>query len=154
LGVLKEGAQNGQAYLAAVGVAREVEVHAVRSGLGGYFGRVGEEDGEGIGRDALDGLFDVGATKSVGIVDTGEADSGAVALYYVVFVDEPSDAEGLSRLNESGVVVIAQAGEGALASMDAGENSLESLVHAGMGQVVIKEAVAGEHAKVYYMRVN
>lgn len=70
----------GQADLAAVGVAAEVEVGvAVRRFPVGLRG-VGEEDGECLGRDFTVGGLGVGHFVIMGVIDADDPDPFAVSL--------------------------------------------------------------------------
>jgi hypothetical protein len=111
-----EGGHEGQANLAAVGVAGEDDVDETASGMlengVGVVGLVRHENDGAVGVWG-DGELEVGG-GGAGVVDGAEPEPGAVAFDGEVLIDEDGDAVGGKGLDDEwsadGGVVVAEAG--------------------------------------------
>ncbi len=151
-----EGAEEGQAYLSAVGVSGEHEIDEVTAGvlddLVDVVGLVGHEDDGAVGIGG-DGQIEVGVAGA-GVVDAAEPEAVGAALDGDVLVDEDGDAEAVERSDDDGRaggdVVVAEgcvalgAGEGA---EDFGA-AVGGVMGDGEGDGAVGDEVSGEEDEV------
>jgi hypothetical protein len=148
-----EGADDGEADLAAVGVAGEHEVDGGEAGMAadvvGVVGLVAEQDGGGAVGEVGDGEVEVGVAGS-GVVGSAEPEDVAAALDGGVAVDEDGQAVGFEGRDDVGWagdgVVVAEDAE-ALGNLEAGEDlcaDAGGLPGEGEGQGAVADEVAGD----------
>jgi len=158
----EDGAEDGHADLASVGVAGEHEVDQAATGMGydgvGEVGAVGHEQDGAVGAVG-DGGVQVGHV-GYGVVDAAEPEAAAGALDGDVFVDQKRDADGRKDGADGGRaedgVVVAHDGE-ALRAVDAVEEAC-AVLHGVHGEAAAERAVgdevAGEEDEVGLERVD
>lgn len=132
--------------MSAMGVAAEHEGEAGVGGLAVDFRGVGEQDGDGTGRDGVGGLVDVVCAVVVGVVDSGEVDLLLVAGEGDGLIHEHADVHVFDGGEHADGVVVAE--DGVDGGVDLGAELAEGFEGGIEGAEGLAAVVAGEDAEI------
>ncbi len=121
-------ADPGQADLAAMGMATEIEVSANLRRLRVDLRRVYEQEFKGVRWHIGKGQGGIGTAEIVWVVDAGKPNTLAVPLQFQRFVEQDAQAHRFERGHHVQAVVVTQHAEDARSRLDAVEQMGHLLV--------------------------
>ena len=144
----KYGADPGQQYLTGVGMTAQKKIWPVFEGFPIDLVGMGNQDGKGIGGQALEGALKVLGLKIVAVVRTHEPEALAVFFDRQSPVDQKIHPQLLKGLNDFRAIVISKHTQNTVLYLDLGQQEAHLLKSGSKGAVGLHSQVASQDAKV------